>query len=71
MALSQGEQINDLLVLEPTTTAWMYQRDSAKLGPLGESFVKLLMSLEEAQVEYDNLPGISVGVPATEQHIRF
>jgi hypothetical protein len=53
MALSQGEQVNDLLVLEPTTTAWMYQRDGARLGPLGESFFKLLMSLETAQVEYD------------------
>ena len=29
-ALSQGEQINPVLVLEPTTTAWMYQGDEAQ-----------------------------------------
>jgi alpha-L-rhamnosidase len=53
MALSQGEQINRVLVLEPTTTAWMYQGDGAKLKELGDSFFKLLMALEAAQIEYD------------------
>jgi hypothetical protein len=52
-ALSQGDQVNRILVLEPTTTAWMYQGDSAKLKELGDSFFKLVMSLEAAQVEYD------------------
>ena len=53
LALSQGEQVNRVLVLEPTTTAWMYQGDGAKLKELGDSFFKLLMALEAAQVEYD------------------
>jgi hypothetical protein len=53
LALSQGEQINRVLVLEPTTTAWMYQGDGAKLKELGDSFFKLLMALEAAQIEYD------------------
>jgi hypothetical protein len=53
LALSQGEQINRILVLEPTTTAWMYQGDQAKLGQIGESFFNLLMALEAEQVEYD------------------
>jgi hypothetical protein len=53
LALSQGEQINRVLVLEPTTTAWMYQGDAAKLTEIGDSFFKLLMALESAQVEYD------------------
>ena len=53
LALSQGEQINRVLVLEPTTTAWMYQGDKAKLKELGDSFFKLLMALEAAQIEYD------------------
>jgi hypothetical protein len=52
-ALSQGEQINRLLVIEPTTTAWMYQGDGAKLKKLGDSFFNLLKTLEAAQVEYD------------------
>jgi hypothetical protein len=52
-ALSHGEQINDILVIEPTTTAWMYQGDEAQLAKIGKSFCDLLMSLEQAQVEYD------------------
>ena len=51
--LSQGEQVNPVLVLEPTTTAWMYQGDAAKLKPLGDSFFSLIMALEGAQAEYD------------------
>lgn len=52
-ALSQGEQINKILVIEPTTTAWMYQGNEAKLREIGDSFFKLLMALEAAQIEYD------------------
>ena len=56
VALSAGEQVNEVLVLEPTTTAWMYNT-SGKAGPeleaLGKSFQALLVSLESAQVEYD------------------
>ncbi|MHC4433259.1 MAG: glycosyl hydrolase [Planctomycetota bacterium] len=54
--LSQGEQVNRILVIEPTTTAWMYQGDSkqrAKLDEIGTEFQKLVLSLERAQVEYD------------------
>ena len=52
-ALCQGEQINRILILEPTTTAWMYQGNDAKIGQIGDSFFKFLMSLEAAQIEYD------------------
>ena len=52
-ALCQGEQINRILVLEPTSTAWMYQGNGAKLNELGNSFFNLLMALEAAQIEYD------------------
>jgi hypothetical protein len=51
-ALSQGQQVNRVLVLEPTTTAWMYQ-GSPKLEAVGSAFFNLLMGLERAQVEYD------------------
>jgi hypothetical protein len=53
VALSQGEQLNRILVLEPTTTAWMYQGDEAKLKEIGDQFFKLVMALEAGQVEYD------------------
>jgi hypothetical protein len=52
-ALAQGRQVNRVLVLEPTTTAWMYQGHAAKLKSLGDEFCNLLMALETAQVEYD------------------
>ena len=51
-ALTQGEQINRILVLEPTTTAWMYQ-GTPRLKTIGDTFSVLLKSLETAQVEYD------------------
>ncbi|MCX8091030.1 MAG: glycosyl hydrolase, partial [Verrucomicrobiae bacterium] len=52
-ALCQGEQINRILIIEPTRTAWMYQGHEPKLAELGEAFFKLLLALEAAQIEYD------------------
>jgi len=52
-ALTQGEQINRILILEPTTSAWMYQGNNKKVDEIGDSFFKLLMTLEAAQIEYD------------------
>ncbi len=55
-AMSMGRQYNHVLVLEPTTTAWMYQADStqsATLGEIGKSFFDLLLQFEQAQAEYD------------------
>ncbi len=52
VALSAGKQINRILVLEPTTTAWLYQGDP-KLEPLGNAFQSMLNQLEQRQVEYD------------------
>jgi hypothetical protein len=50
--MSQGRQINRILVIEPTTTAWMYQGDP-KQKEIGDRFQALLVALERAQVEYD------------------
>jgi hypothetical protein len=52
-ALSRGEQIHRILVLEPTTTAWMYQGNEPKLTEIGDAFFNLLLALEAAQIEYD------------------
>jgi len=52
VALCAGEQINRILVLEPTTSAWMYQGD-ARLGPLGDRFQAMVTALAKAQVEFD------------------
>ncbi len=50
--MSQGKQVNRVLVIEPTTTAWMYQGDP-KQKEIGDKFQTLLVALEKAQVEYD------------------
>ncbi|MDR1925938.1 MAG: hypothetical protein LBQ66_16340 [Planctomycetaceae bacterium] len=50
--LSQGKQVNHVVIIEPTTTAWMYQRDH-KLGEIGQSFTNFVNALERSQVEYD------------------
>ena len=55
-AMSLGEQRNRVLVIQPTTTAWMYQSDATpagQLGEIGKTFFDLLMGFERAQVEYD------------------
>lgn len=56
LILSQGEQMNDILVLEPTTTAWLYFsyiRGHAKTMEVGINFQNFVTQLEKSQVEYD------------------
>ncbi len=52
LAMSSGKQLNRILVLEPTTTAWMYQSDP-KLGEIGSSFQAFVTDLAKKQVEFD------------------
>ncbi|NQU21092.1 MAG: hypothetical protein HQ567_07400, partial [Candidatus Nealsonbacteria bacterium] len=52
LAISAGREVNGVLVIEPTSTSWMYQGDP-KLNELGNSFQKLVTDLSKAQVEYD------------------
>lgn len=52
-ALSTGVRPANVLLLEPTSTAWMYQGDDTKLGPLGADFQTLVTDLAQAQVEFD------------------
>jgi hypothetical protein len=56
LALSSGKQINQILVLEPTTTAWMYfspQKSNQKFFTIGPSFQNFVLTLEKYQIEYD------------------
>jgi len=56
LIMSQGDQVNRILVIEPTTSAWMFQGDSIppdRLKEIGNQFQQMLISLERAQVEYD------------------
>ncbi len=56
LALSKGEQINKVLLLEPTTTAWMYNtagKNPQELEKIGDTFQRMVVDLEKAQVEFD------------------
>lgn len=56
LALSSGRQVNDILVLEPTTTAWLYDsyaRRNPKVALIGQTFQSFVTKLEKNQVEYD------------------
>ncbi len=55
-ALSQGEQENAILVMEPTTSAWMYAvrgRALPRFTAIGREFQAYITRLEKSQVEYD------------------
>jgi len=53
-ALSHGKQINEILVIEPTSTAWMYQGEpAAPREALGNAFQAFVVQLAQAQVEFD------------------
>ncbi|HBL77151.1 MAG: hypothetical protein A2W90_18725 [Bacteroidetes bacterium GWF2_42_66] len=58
LALSAGKQKNRVLVLEPTTTAWMYyspksDKINTRFNDINPAFRGLLGLLEKEQVEYD------------------
>ena len=55
-ALTSGRQINKTLIIEPTTTAWMYTRKGStneKMVDIGKSFQDFITALEKLQIEYD------------------
>jgi hypothetical protein len=55
-ATSHGQQVNEILVLEPTTSTWMYQPGRSpndRLREIGTTFQDLVNVLERRQVEYD------------------
>ncbi|MBW7891724.1 MAG: hypothetical protein H3C48_12025, partial [Chitinophagaceae bacterium] len=54
--LSHGKQVNSILILEPTTSAWMYSRPGEamkELTDIGNEFQQFVTRLEKSQVEYD------------------
>ncbi len=56
LAISAGEQINKILILQPNTTAWMYHSRSKNhpaILELSKTFKAFLQNLESAQFEYD------------------
>ncbi len=55
LAIASGEQIHRILVLEPTTSAWMYAGaiPTPRMKELGAAFQQFITRLEKMQGEYD------------------
>jgi hypothetical protein len=56
LALSSGRQQNDILVLEPSTSCWLYDsyvKQNPRTGEIGQTFQSFITKLEKSQVEYD------------------
>jgi hypothetical protein len=56
LALSVGQQLNDILVVAPTSSAWMYYspvENAPGYLEVGLSFQKFILELELAKLEYD------------------
>lgn len=56
LALSKGEQLNDVLVIEPNSTLWMYYTyrfSHPRLKEIGDAFQSLVTRLNHTQAEFD------------------
>ncbi len=54
LVLSRGEQINEALLIEPTTSVWMYQSTGGdRKERIGNEFQKLVTTLATSQIEFD------------------
>lgn len=55
LVLSQGEQKNDIIIMEPTTSLWLYDSATSKNKryDIGVNFQVFITALEKAQLEYD------------------
>ena len=58
LAMAAGEHTNDILLLEPTTSAWMYfirgeNKVGYRIGEIAQPFQETVTLLESNQVEYD------------------
>jgi hypothetical protein len=56
MAMAAGEQVNNILVLQPNTTAWMYfsrVKDNPAIRKIQREFKHFVYQMEREQIEYD------------------
>jgi hypothetical protein len=56
MAMSAGQQINQTLVLQPNTTAWMYftrKEKNPKIDTIRHNFKNFVYRMEQQHLEYD------------------
>lgn len=56
LCLASGQQKNEVLVMEPTTSAWMYYfrgKENKRFFEIGKSFNDFVITLQKEHVEYD------------------
>lgn len=56
LCLSSGQQKNDILIIEPTTSAWMYYfrgKENKRFFEIGKRFNDFVTTLQRAHSEYD------------------
>jgi hypothetical protein len=55
LALSSGDEVNRILVLEPTTSAWMYAapKPNDRMMEIGKAFQEFITRMAHLQVEFD------------------
>jgi len=74
VALSLGQQVNKIAVIEPTTTAWMYYSPTAEtedFRAVGTDFQAFIHLLEAEHVEYDIVSEKTLQEFATVSHAKL
>jgi hypothetical protein len=74
VAMSLGQQVNKVLVLEPTTTAWMFYSptaESADFKTVGSDFQTFVHLLEAEHIEYDLVSEKTLQAFGSASHARL
>ena len=74
VAMSLGQQVNKVLVLEPTTTAWMFYSpaaESADFKTVGSDFQAFVHLLEAEHIEYDLVSEKTLQAFGSASHARL
>lgn len=55
LALSAGDEVNRILIIEPTTSAWMYAgpKPNPRMMQIGRAFQEFITRLSHNHIEYD------------------
>ena len=74
VAMSLGQQVNKVLVIEPTTTAWMFYSpaaESADFETVGSDFQAFVHLLEAEHIEYDLVSEKTLQAFGSASHARL
>jgi hypothetical protein len=74
VAMSQGQQVNRVAVIEPTTTAWMLyspEEETASFKTVGADFQAFVHLLESEHIEYDIVSEKTLQAFGSTSHARL